>query len=103
MTFYPDALVEPASPDAAGAGMTCTRCGEAGLVADTISSAFWRGGGLVVIDAIPALVCGGCREEYISDDTAVALDNMRGTGFNFERASRHMEVPVFRFVGAGSD
>lgn len=103
MTLHPDLLVDAASPDAAGAGMTCTRCGEARLVADTISSAFWRAGGLVVIEAIPALVCGGCHEEYIADDTAVALDTLRGSGFNFERASRLMEVPVFRFVGAGSD
>ena len=97
MTFYPDFLIEPVRQDAME--LTCSRCGEAGLAPDTISTAFWRTGDLLVIDGIPALICVGCGEEYIADDTAVTLDRMRGAGFDLEKANRLMEVPVFRFAG----
>lgn len=99
MNLYPDTLDGHAQMDAGLAAASCSRCGEARLIRDTISTAFWGRDGLVVIENIPALVCAGCGEEHIADDTAVALDHMRGGGFDLERATRFLEVPVFRFAG----
>jgi YgiT-type zinc finger domain-containing protein len=74
---------------------TCTRCGSAALRADTIRSAFWEDGRLVVIEDIPALVCPDCHEQYFDDTTVVLLDLMRGDGFPPEKARREIVVPVF--------
>jgi len=51
----------------------------------------------VIVEGIPALVCGSCSEQYFDDRTVVALDLLRGEGFPADRAHAEMRVPVFAF------
>lgn len=100
MGVYPDERAFGANAGSADTPEAeCTRCGHAGLSESSVSTAFWRGKGLMVIRDIPALVCPACGEEFIADHVALGLDRMRGDGFRAEMATEHMEVPVFRFAG----
>ncbi len=81
-----------------GETMQCQRCGHVHMVPEQISTAFWRDEGLVVIRDIPAMVCASCREEYVDDATALAIDMMRGAGLRADGAVARIEVPVFSFV-----
>lgn len=76
--------------------MPCNRCGGGPLTEDEIKTAFWVDDRLVVVQGIPAMVCTTCGEEYVSDHTAVRLDQIkasRGRG----TADAEMTVPVFNF------
>jgi YgiT-type zinc finger domain-containing protein len=74
---------------------SCRHCGSHDLRSMEVRSAFWLDDRLVVIEDIPALVCGSCREQYYSDDTVILLDLMRGDGFPPEQARTELRVPVF--------
>jgi YgiT-type zinc finger domain-containing protein len=76
---------------------TCTICGSAHVQASLVRSAFWEDERLVVIEGIPALVCGQCGEQFYDDATATGLDLLRGSGFPPARAQRSIEVPVFEY------
>ena len=78
----------------------CTSCGKGRLARDRVRTALWHGRRLVVVEDIPALVCDRCGERFYDDDTALALDRMRGPGFPPQRALHHLEVPVFAFEPA---
>lgn len=93
-----------AVPDVSGATpvrIVCDRCVDSPLRAARISTAFWQGEGLVVLRNIPAMVCPACGEEYVGDETVVALDRMRGNGFAGCVAAAPLPVPVFDFAGMG--
>jgi len=62
----------------------CTHCGSDDVSLTQVRSAFWHEDRLVIVEGIPALVCGSCSEQYFDDRTVVALDLLRG-------------VPVFAF------
>jgi len=51
----------------------------------------------VVVEDIPALVCGACAEQFYDDTTVVGLDLLRGEGFPAEKARAELRVPVFSF------
>ncbi|MFN4129686.1 MAG: YgiT-type zinc finger protein [Paracoccaceae bacterium] len=89
----------PTNPREAPA-QTCRRCGHAGLSAATVSMAFWRSAGLVVIRDIPVLKCHGCGDELLTDTTVLALDKMRGPGLTQDLKLEAMIVPVYRYSGA---
>lgn len=74
---------------------TCTQCGGADFQARNVRSAFWQDERLVVVEDIPALVCGSCGEQYYDDAVMMALDLMRGDGFPTETARGEMTVPVY--------
>jgi len=76
---------------------TCTNCGSAEVSAARVRSAFWVGDRLVVVEGIPALVCGACAEQFYDDTTVVGLDLLRGEGFPAEKAHAELRVPVFSF------
>ena len=80
----------------------CDRCGDGLLREQSIQTAFWRSGGLVVIRNIPAMVCGACGEEYVADRTALALDRMRGARPGALGAVERMIVPVLEYVDVGT-
>jgi YgiT-type zinc finger domain-containing protein len=86
-----DATSEPAA--------TCAACGSTEARRTLVRSAFWLDDRLVVVEDVPAVVCGSCREQSIDDDTVVQLDLLRGEGFPAERALRELRVPVFSFAG----
>lgn len=95
-------VVAALGDEVAAAAATCSRCGHMGLTASTMSTAFWRDGGLLVIEDIPSLTCPACREQYVADETALAIDRMRGSGFDPAAAVGRLNVPVFRFAAMPS-
>ena len=84
---------------AAAVRYTCTSCGSVRRCAQAhVRSAFWQDERLVVVEEIPALVCGACAEQFYDDSTVVGLDLLRGEGFPAEKARARMRVPVFSFA-----
>jgi len=77
--------------------VTCTNCGSTKVSASHVRSAFWQDDRLVVVEGIPALVCGACAEQFYDDNTVVGLDLLRGEGFPAEKARTELRVPVFSF------
>jgi YgiT-type zinc finger domain-containing protein len=77
--------------------MICTNCGSADVHQSRVRSAFWQDERLVVVEEIPALVCGACAEQFYDDTTVVGLDLLRGEGFPAEKARAELRVPVFSF------
>lgn len=83
----------------------CPACGAGPLRNGKVSSVFWRGDQALMVQGIPAIVCESCGEDFISDDTAIALDWIKGSGFSKSGsgskarlgAVRYMTVPVFEF------
>jgi YgiT-type zinc finger domain-containing protein len=75
----------------------CPQCGSTHLRESLVKSALWHGERLVLVEDIPALVCGGCGERFYDDATSMQLDLLRGEGFPVEQAVAHATVPVFRF------
>jgi len=74
---------------------TCEQCGGAELHTDQVRSAFWHDDRLVVIEDVPALVCGSCHEQFFDDATVMLIDLLRGEGFPPEKARGELRVPVF--------
>lgn len=77
--------------------ITCTNCGSADVHMGRVRSAFWQDDRLVVVENIPALVCGACAEQFYDDTTVVGLDLLRGEGFPPENARAELRVPIFTF------
>jgi YgiT-type zinc finger domain-containing protein len=75
----------------------CPVCGGNALREELAKSAFWHFERLVVVEDIPALVCGKCGERFYDDATATALDLMHGDGFPADRASGQLHVLTFSF------
>jgi YgiT-type zinc finger domain-containing protein len=84
-------------------GPACTSCGSTDTRSGRVRSAFWHGDRLVVVEDIPAIVCGACHEQSYDDAVVVALDLLRGEGFPAERAQAQMQVPVFAFPGRAAE
>lgn len=76
---------------------TCANCGSVDVRIRHVRSAFWQDERLVVVEDIPALVCGACAEQFYDDTTVVGLDLLRGEGFPAEKARAELRVPVFSF------
>ncbi len=77
--------------------VTCANCGSADVRIRHVRSAFWQDDRLVVVEDIPALVCGACAEQFYDDTTVVGLDLLRGEGFPADKARAELRVPVFSF------
>lgn len=81
----------------------CTSCGADDVHPVQARSAFWHDGQLVVVEDIAALQCAQCGEQYYDDATIVALDLLRGRGFDPGAARGMLTVPVFSLEDALSD
>jgi YgiT-type zinc finger domain-containing protein len=78
-------------------GIRCAHCNSPDVHSTQVRSAFWQDDRLVVIEDVPALVCGACHDQFYDDQTMVVLDLMRGDGFPAEKARAELRVPVFSF------
>jgi YgiT-type zinc finger domain-containing protein len=76
----------------------CPRCGEA-MSAATVRTTFWRDEGPVIVEDIPAHVCGACMEQFYDDDVGDALRRLAEAGFPPEEAAAQIAVPVFSLNG----
>lgn len=90
----PSAAAESPEP------MRCDACSGGVLARETARTALWDRDRLVIVEDIPALVCGSCGETYFEDETAMLLDLLRGGGLPQAQAVRQMTVPVFSFTTA---
>ena len=79
------------------APVTCASCGSPDVQAGRARSAFWHDDRLVVVEDIPAIVCGACGEHSYEDNTVIVLDLLRGGGFPAQKARGELRVPVFSF------
>lgn len=77
--------------------VACANCGSVDVSIRHVRSAFWQDDRLVVVQDIPALVCGACAEQFYDDTTVIGLDLLRGEGFPAEEARTELRVPVFSF------
>lgn len=77
---------------------TCTNCGSTDVHTRDVRSAFWQDERLVVVEGIPAMVCGACGEQFYGDTAAIVLDLLRGEGFPLGKACGELRVPVFSFA-----
>lgn len=75
----------------------CPYCGGA-THADIVRLALWEGDRLVVIDGVPARVCGDCFEQFFDDAVNFTIDALRGRRFPEDRADRMLRVPVFAYA-----
>jgi YgiT-type zinc finger domain-containing protein len=75
----------------------CAHCNSTAVRGTHVRTAFWHDERLVVVEDVPALVCGSCHDQFYDDETMVVLDLMRGDGFPAEKARRELRVPVFSF------
>lgn len=82
------------------ATLACTGCAGGTLRPDKVKTALWQGDALVVVEDIPALVCQSCGERYFEDETAMALDLMRGGQGAGRPPARVLSVPVYTFAPA---
>jgi YgiT-type zinc finger domain-containing protein len=78
-------------------GARCAHCDSPNIRQMHVRSAFWHDDRLVVVEGVPAIVCGACHEQFYDDHTMVVLDLMRGDGFPAKAAQRELCVPVFTF------
>ena len=77
--------------------LVCASCGSSEVQQTRVRSAFWHDDRLVVVDDIPALVCGQCGEQSYDDTAAIVLDLLRGEGFPADKARSELRVPVFSY------
>ncbi len=75
----------------------CPVCESTKTFTARVRSAFWQDDRLVVIEDVPALICGACGEQFYDDSTVRVIDRMRANGFPPEDAVRELRVPVFAF------
>ncbi|MCU9849995.1 type II toxin-antitoxin system MqsA family antitoxin [Defluviimonas sp. WL0024] len=92
-----------AAVDPVDAAPRCQSCGNGRLARDRIKTALWSGSRLVVVEDVPALVCGHCGEQFYEDETAMRLDMLKGGGFPSAEATREMVVAVFAFEAPRPD
>ena len=74
--------------------MKCEICGAEAIRIKKVAKCFGRGPTLVVIEDIPVLACGKCRESYVTADTALEIDRIRR---NRSTAGRPKRVLVAKF------
>ncbi len=80
------------------APLPCPRCGAA-LAETRVRTAIWQGERVALVEDIPALVCGGCAEQFYDDDVSDALRKLNEQGFPEHEAEHTIEVPVFSLTG----
>ena len=74
---------------------SCEQCGSSDIRSELVRSAFWHEDRLVVVEDIPAAVCGNCHEQFYDDVTVMQIDLLRGDGFPAEQACGEFRAQVF--------
>lgn len=77
---------------------SCPRCG-AGLAQSIVRTLLWHDDRPVIVEDVPALVCGGCQEQFYDQAVSEALQDLASVGFPADAAVREITVPVFSLNG----
>ena len=59
----------------------------------------WQGDRLIVVEDIPACVCGSCGEQFYSEPVADALRRLVQEGLKSAKPKREIPVPVYSLEG----
>jgi YgiT-type zinc finger domain-containing protein len=69
------------------------------MAAKTVKTAIWHGDRVVIVEDIPAQVCGSCMEQFYDADVSEALRRLVEEGFPAEAVRKEIVVPVFSLQG----
>lgn len=72
----------------------CPRCA-APLTEATVRTVIWQGDAAVIVEDIPAHVCGACMEQFYDDGVSEALRRLAERPVSAAEADRVATVPVF--------
>jgi YgiT-type zinc finger domain-containing protein len=72
----------------------CPRCA-APLAEATVRTVIWQGDTAVIVEDIPAHVCGSCMEQFYDDSVSEALRRLAERPMSVTDADRVATVPVF--------
>ena len=75
----------------------CPACGAAFMRRVMISSIFWREQAAMMVHSIPAYLCDGCGEDFVSDETVAKLELIKATLFDAPHTKVFVQVPVLDF------
>jgi YgiT-type zinc finger domain-containing protein len=78
----------------ATAPLACPRC-SARLTEAVVRTVIWQGDVAVIVEDIPAHVCGGCMEQFYDDAVSEALRRLAERPMTVAEADRVATVPVF--------
>lgn len=81
--------------------VSCTQC-EGELEDQVVQVALWTEQGLIVVDRVPARICGGCSEQYYDDATVSGLRRLIISNFPEQFRVGEMTVPLYRLASEGS-
>jgi len=66
---------------------------------ETVKTAIWRGERLIVVEDIPAQVCGTCMEQFYDDETTDVLRRLTEEDFASIEPKREAVVPIYSLEG----
>jgi YgiT-type zinc finger domain-containing protein len=80
----------------------CETCGSA-TQATHVDVTLRSGADLVLIENVPARVCGNCQEQYYDEKTSQKISKLVGNGFPKRYVVREIAVPVYSLEGVLED
>ena len=75
------------------AAQACPRC-RAPLTEASVRTVIWQGDAAVIVEDIPAYVCGSCMEQFYDDAVSDALRRLAERPMSVAEADRVATVPV---------
>jgi YgiT-type zinc finger domain-containing protein len=75
------------------AAQACPRC-RAPLTEASVRTVIWQGDAAVIVEDIPAFVCGSCMEQFYDDAVSNALRRLAERPMSVAEADRVATVPV---------
>jgi YgiT-type zinc finger domain-containing protein len=75
----------------------CPGCRAAFMRRVTVSSVFWRDQSAMIVRCIPAYICDGCGEDFVSDATVTKLDRIKAVLLDTPDAKAFVQVPVLDY------
>lgn len=85
-------------PESQGEARVCPRCEEPLAVA-VVRTLLWHDERPVIVEDVPAMVCGRCAEQFYDEAVSDALQDLAAAGFPAGMAVREVAVPVFSLEG----
>ncbi len=69
------------------------------MTAKTVRTTIWQDDRVLIVEDIPAHVCGSCMEQFYDDNVSDALRRLAEEGFPADAAKKEIVVPVFSLAG----
>jgi len=75
--------------------MICDCCGEKGAVTKHVTRSFGRGKDILVIEAVPMVVCPHCGQDYFTAETLQEVERLR---LHKKNVGTRRVAPVIRYA-----